>query len=144
MKNVVIAGNCTKDAEMRTTQSGASVAGFSLAVNGFANGAKTTDYFDVSVWGKRADAVMQFAKKGSKMCISGELGTREYNGKTYLTVNASDFTPMGGGQDSGQSGGGQTSGPYDSYQSGSAGHGGAWAGGADLEDSIPFAPEWRL
>ena len=137
MKNVVIAGNCTKDAEVRTTQSGASVAGFSLAVNGFANGAKTTDYFDVSVWGKRADAVMQFAKKGSKMCISGELGTREYNGKTYLTVNASDFTPMGGGQDSGQSGGG--------YQSPS---GAAPAGGAgrvdDDFDSIPFRAEWRL
>lgn len=134
MKNVVIAGNCTKDAELRTTQSGASVAGFSLAVNGFANGAKTTDYFDVSVWGKRADAVLQFAKKGSKMCISGELGTREYNGKTYLTVNASDFTPMGGGQDSGQSSGG-------GYQAPS---GGAPAGGADLDDSIPFRAEWRL
>jgi single-strand DNA-binding protein len=97
MKNIVIAGNCTKDAEMRTTQNGTNVAGFTVAVNGFANGEKTTDFFDVSLWGKRGEAVMQFAKKGAKICVTGELGTREYNGKTYLTVRASDFTPMGGG-----------------------------------------------
>ena len=101
MKNITIAGNCTKDAERRTTQSGQGVTSFSVAVNGFSNGEKTTTFFDVSVWGKRGDAVQQFAKKGAKICVSGELGTREYNGKTYLTVNAYDFTPMGGGSEQG-------------------------------------------
>jgi len=134
MKNITIAGNCTKDADLRTTQSGSKVAGFSVAVNGFANGEKTTDYFDVSMWGKRGEAIMQFAKKGSKICVSGELGSREYNGKTYFTVNASDFTPMGGGQDP-QSGGGQS-------DSGGYGSGGRPAG--DLDDEIPFAPETRI
>lgn len=100
MKNVTIAGNCTKDAEMRTTQSGQKVAGFSVAVNGFADGQKTSMFFDVSLWGKRGENVMQFAKKGAKICVTGDLGTREYNGKMYLTVNANDFTPMGGGQQS--------------------------------------------
>lgn len=100
MKNVTIAGNCTKDGELRTTQSGHKVAGFSVAVNGFEGGEKTTTFFDVSIFGKRGENVMQFAKKGAKICVTGDLGTREYNGKTYLTVNASDFTPMGGGQQS--------------------------------------------
>ena len=127
MQHIVIAGNCTKNAEIRTTQSGQKVAGFSIAVNGFSNGEKTSTFYDVSVWGKRADAVAQFATKGAKMCVSGELGTREYNGKTYLTVNASDFTPMGGGQ------GGQSSGGYDQGQQG--GYGGADDFGGD---SIPF------
>ena len=104
MKNITIAGNVTKDAETRTTTNGSTVTGFSIAVNGFANGQKTTDYFDVSIWGKRGDAVKQFATKGAKMCVTGELGTREHNGKTYLTVNAHDFTPMGGGQGSGYQG----------------------------------------
>lgn len=135
MKNIVIAGNCTKDAEKRTTQSGANVAGFSIAVNGFANGEKTTTYFDVSVWGKRAEAVMQFATKGAKMCVSGELGTREYNGKTYLTVNASDFTPMGGSQ--------QDSGGYEPQPSQGSAPAGGYSDGLS-EDDIPFAPEWRL
>jgi len=133
MKSITIAGNCTKDAEQRTTQNGSKVAGFSVAVNGFANGEKTTDFFDVSIWGKRGDAVMQFAKKGAKICVTGELGTREYNGKTYLTVNAHDFTPMGGGDSQGNYG--------HSDQARQAPQGGAPAGGG-FDDEIPFAPIW--
>ena len=98
MKNITIAGNVTKDATMRTTNNGHKVASFSIAVNGYENGERTSTFFDVSLWGKRGEQVMQFASKGAKMAVSGELGTREYNGKTYLTVNAHDFTPMGGGQ----------------------------------------------
>lgn len=123
MKNITIAGNCTKDAEMRQTQGGNVVAGFSVAVNGFKNGEKTVNYFDVSVWGKRGEAVMQFAKKGAKICVTGVLEPREHNGKTYLDVNASDFTPMGGGGSQGEQGGG-----YDSGNS----------GGGDIGDDLPF------
>lgn len=137
MKSITLAGNCTKDAELRTTQSGSKVAGFSVAVNGFENGEKTSIFFDVSIWGKRGEAVMQFAKKGAKICVTGDLGTREYNGKTYLTVNAHDFTPMGGNQ---QSGG------YDQSPEGyGSQNGGYGAGGQpsntpnDDFDSIPFA-----
>jgi single-strand DNA-binding protein len=120
MKNITIAGNCTRDAELRTTQGGHKLASFSVAVNGYSNGEKTTTFFDVSIFGKRGDAVQQFAKRGAKICVSGELGTREYNGKTYLTVNAHDFTPMGGGSDHGSSGG------YSAPAS------------DDMGDSIPF------
>lgn len=98
MKNVTIAGNCTKDAELRITPGGNKVANLSVAVNGFENGQKTSLFFDVSLWGKRGESIMQFAKKGAKISVTGDLGTREYGGKTYLTINASDFTPMGGGQ----------------------------------------------
>ncbi len=104
MKNVTIAGNCTKDGEMRNAGS-SQVCGFSVAVNGFANREKTVHYFDVSIWGKRGENAMQFAQKGAKICVTGDLGTREHNGKTYLTINASDFTPMGGGQGGNQGGG---------------------------------------
>lgn len=106
MKNITIAGNVTKDGELRRTQTGNTVLGFSIAVNGYANGEKTTDYFDVSLWGKRGEQAEQFAKKGAKMCVTGEFSKREYNDKTYLQVNASDFTPMGGGQSGGNDQGG--------------------------------------
>lgn len=134
MQNITIAGNCTKDAELRTTQGGTKVAGFSVAVNGFSNGEKTTNYYDVSMWGKRGENVVQFAKKGAKICVTGELGKREHNGNTYLTVNGSDFTPMGGG--SSNEGGGQ-GGSQGGYGSGGGPN-------SDLEDSIPFAPETRI
>ncbi len=128
MKAITIAGNCTKDAELRTTQNGNKVAGFAIAVNGFENGAKSTTFFDVSIWGKRGENVMQFATKGAKICVSGELGTREHNGKTYLTVNANDFTPMGGGQDRQQSSGyTEDNGPQGDGQP-----------QRNLDDSIPF------
>lgn len=105
MKSITILGNCTKDGEMRQAGSN-TVCGFSVAVNGYANREKTVTYFDVSIWGKRGESAMQFAQKGAKICVTGDLGAREHNGKTYLTINASDFTPAGGGQQSGQSQGG--------------------------------------
>lgn len=145
MKNIVIAGNCTKDAELRTTQSGSKVAGFSIAVNDYENGQKTTTYFEVSLFGKRGESVMQFAKKGAKICVTGKLTTREYNGKTYLGVNASDFTPMGGGQESGtqdQYGGGYDQSPS-GYGAGGRG-GGRPSDNFDLDDAVPFAAEWRV
>ena len=125
MKNITIAGNVTKDGELRTTQNGGKILGFSIAVNGYANGAKTTDFFDVSIWGKRGEQAQQFAKKGAKMCVSGDLSTREHNGKTYLQVNASDFTPLGGSQ---PSGGARDNDP--ARQAPAPAH--------DLSDAIPF------
>ena len=135
MKNITVLGNIVKDAEMR--QAGSSnVAGFSVAVNGYANREKTVTYFDVSIWGKRGESVMQFATKGAKICITGDLGTREHNGKTYLTINANDFTPAGGGQSNDQGGnqGGQ------SYGGGGGSYGGGQSGASHniYDDEIPF------
>ena len=126
MKNITIAGNCTKDAETRQTQGGQSVTSWAIAVNGFANGEKTSMFFDVQFWGKRGEQAARFAVKGAKMAVTGDLSTREYNGKTYLQVNGSDFTPLGGGQrndDAGQ---------------GSSQTGGYGAGASDDTDGIPF------
>jgi len=112
MKNITISGNITRDGELREAGSN-KVASFSVAVNGYANREKTVHYFDCSIWGKRGESAMQFLSKGAKISVSGDLGTREHNGKTYLTVNASDFTPMGGGnQDNQSSQGGGYGGGY--------------------------------
>lgn len=133
MKNITILGNCTKDGEMRQAGSN-TVCGFSVAVNGYANREKTVTYFDVSIWGKRGESVMQFATKGAKICVTGDLGTREHNGKTYLTINANDFTPAGGGQSNDNQGGNQGGQSY--------GGGGRPSGEMPIDD-IPFSMEWR-
>lgn len=136
MKSITIAGNCTKDAELRTTQSGQSVAGFTVAVNGYENGENKAYFFDVSMWGKRGESIIQFATKGAKISVTGQLKTREHNGKTYLCIDAQDFTPMGGGQ---SNQGGQSGGDYDSgNQGGGYGSQGGGAGSADLDDGLPF------
>lgn len=132
MKNITIGGNVGKDAEVRTTQNGSRVTSFSLGVNHYDGKENQTIWFDVSMWGKRGEAIEQFAKKGAKLCVSGDLSTREYNGKTYLQVNASDFTPMGGKPDN--QGGGYSDParqePPDSDQS--------YAPSRDLEEDLPF------
>ncbi len=97
MKSIVIAGNVTKDAVQRRTQAGEPVAGFSVAVNDHRDKDKTL-FFDCSLWGKRGDALAPYLKKGAKVCVAGEFGTREHEGRTYLTLNATEVSLMGGNE----------------------------------------------
>lgn len=96
MKTITIAGNITKDAVLRRTQSGEPVTGFSVAVND--NRTKQALFFDCSLFGRRAEALTGYLTTGSKVCVTGEMGKREHDGKTYLTVNVSEVTLMGAPQ----------------------------------------------
>ena len=96
MKAITIAGNIGKDAEVRSTQSGDKVTGWTVAVEDRTGKEKSTIWFDCTLWGKRGESLAQYLTKGSKVCVSGELSTREHNGKTYLTIRAEQVTLMGG------------------------------------------------
>lgn len=98
MKTITIAGRLTKDAEMRTTQNGDRILQFSVAVDDYNNGQKGTAFFDVAVFGKRAVSLEQHLTKGGSVCVSGDFGTNEHNGKTYLKIVASNVTLMGSPQ----------------------------------------------
>lgn len=95
-------GNVGKDAEVRHTASGNSVAGWSLAVNSGWGDNKQTIWIDCSMWGERGAKVAQYITKGIQLGVTGELGTREYDGKTYVTLNVRDVT-LPRKQDGGQS-----------------------------------------
>jgi len=89
-------GRVGKDAVERFTQGGKPVTGWSLAVdNGFGDN-KQTIWLDCSWWGERAGKVAQYITKGSQLGVTGELGTREHDGKTYITLNVRDVTLVGG------------------------------------------------
>ena len=99
MKNLTIAGNIGKSAELRKTGNGDQVAGFSVAVDdGFAD-KKRTLWFDVSIWGNRAETLAPMLTKGGKVCVTGDLSTREHEGKTYLTLRASEVKLMSARQE---------------------------------------------
>jgi len=134
MKTVAIAGNIGKDAVLRTTQNGDKVLGWSVAVEERNGQDKRTIWFDCSLWGRRAEALAQYLTKGTRVGVSGELSTREHEGRTYLTIRANEVTLLGGGQ----SRDGMSDARRASYNAQAPG--GAQAGGADFEDSIPFAP----
>lgn len=130
MLNAVIAGNLGKDAETRNAGQ-TTVTGFNVAVEQRGKDGKKTQWVGCSMWGKRGETLAQYLTKGSKVCVSGELTTREHDGKTYLDLNVSDVTLMGGGADAGRS----------NQQGSGYGSGGTPnSGGRDMDDSIPFSP----
>ena len=102
-------GNIGRDAEVGNA-GGTSVAGFSLAVkSGYGDKAQTV-WVDCSLWGKQAESgLVQYLKKGQFVVVTGELGTREHEGKTYVTLRVSNVT-LGGKQDAQKSSQGQQQG----------------------------------
>ena len=78
MKNLTIAGNIGKDAEVRKTQDGTVVTGFSVAVEDRSGREKQTLWFDCSIWGQRGEKLAQYLTKGSKVTVSGDFGTRYF------------------------------------------------------------------
>lgn len=93
MKAITIAGRSTKDSEVREKE-GRQFATFSLAVADGYGQNKGVVFFDVITSNTKLAA---YIKKGKQVVASGELKTREYNGKTYLSVSANHLELMGGG-----------------------------------------------
>ena len=84
MNKVMLIGNLTKDPDVRTTAGGASVTTISIAVNRRfkdKSGERVTDYFRVVAWNKLADICGKYLVKGSKVSVSGELQTKDYEAK---------------------------------------------------------------
>lgn len=98
MKNITIAGRLGKDAELRRTQGGDPVLGFSVAVDDGYGDNKRTLWFRCSMWGKRAQSLDGHLTKGSAVTVAGDLSTDEYEGKTNLTIRVSELTMQGGGE----------------------------------------------
>jgi single-strand DNA-binding protein len=99
MKSITIAGNIGRDAVTRTTGNGDKVTGFTVAVEDRQGKEKSTMWFDVAIWGARGEKLAEYLTKGGKVCVSGDLSTREHEGKTYLSVRADQVTLMGGKPD---------------------------------------------
>lgn len=91
-------GRITKDIELKTTQSGKSVASFTLAVNKDfknADGNYDADFINCVAFGQQAETISKYVHKGDKFGVTGKLNTRTYekNGsKVYVTeVNVDGF-----------------------------------------------------
>ncbi|MGE8279075.1 MAG: single-stranded DNA-binding protein [Stenotrophomonas sp.] len=90
-----------KDAVTRYTQAGEPVTGWSMAVDSGFGDKKQTIWIDCSAWGKRFEKVADYITKGVQLGVTGELGTREHEGKTYITLRVADVTLVGGKQEGG-------------------------------------------
>ncbi len=73
-----VSGNVAADAELRSTSNNEKVLNFRLANSVGFGDRKTTQWVDASYWGKRAEAVAPYIKKGDRITISGELKLEEF------------------------------------------------------------------
>jgi single-strand DNA-binding protein len=83
-------GRATKDIELRKTQSGKSVASFTLAVR---RDKDNTDWIPCIAWNKTAELLSQYVHKGNRIGVSGRIQTRNYesNGqRVYVTEVVAD------------------------------------------------------
>lgn len=84
---VIIAGNMTRDIEVRYTPGGAAVGEFGLACNRKWFDKNTqqqkdeTTFIDVTAWGKSAETLAQYTHKGSNILIEGRLKLDQWEDK---------------------------------------------------------------
>ena len=117
MKQITIAGRLGKDAELRSTQGGTQVCRFSVATDSKRGGEKVTTWFDVSIFGKRGEALCSHLRKGTVVCVVGDIDARTYekNGETRMALGvvASEITLLGGGERGERSTESRSGGSYD-------------------------------
>ena len=96
MQSITICGRLGRDAELRTTQGGDQVCGFTVAVDVRKGRDKETAWWRVSLWGKRAEALAPYLLKGVAVTVIGEFSLGEYEGKPQLNIRASEIALQGG------------------------------------------------
>ena len=90
-------GRVGRDAALRNAGN-KKVLSWSLAVDSGWGDRKTTVWLDCSLWGDRGEKLGDYITKGVQIGVQGELGTREYEGKTYITLDVRDVTLLGKGE----------------------------------------------
>jgi single-strand DNA-binding protein len=116
VNKVILIGNLGRDAELRSTPSGASVSTFSMATTENWNdksGQKQekTEWHRIVVWGKQAESLQAYLVKGKQIYVEGRLQTRQWDDKdgnkrhtTEIKVGGfgDRITLLGGGGHTGQ------------------------------------------
>jgi len=93
LNKVIVIGRLTKDPELRTTNSGLSVASFRVAVNRRSPGPDGTDadFFNVTCWRQTADFVANYLQKGRLVAVEGRLQNRSWTGQDGTQVRESEI-----------------------------------------------------
>ena len=105
LNKAILIGNLTRDPELKSLPSGIKVCSFSIATNRVwkdKSGVRqeAADYHNVVVFGRQAETVAQYMKKGSSILVEGRMQTRSWDDKTsgekkYRTEVIADRTQFG-------------------------------------------------
>jgi single-strand DNA-binding protein len=136
---VIIAGNLTRDPELRYTPKGTAVAKIGLAVNRTwktesGEQKEEVTFIDVDVFGRQAEVLAQYMKKGRELLVEGRLkldtwedkNTKQKVSKLKVVLESFSFIGGGGNREGAMGGGG----------------GGGYSGGGSrpMASSAPVAP----
>ena len=84
LNKVVLAGRMTADPELKQTTSGISVLSFTIAVNrrftsrSNEQGESQADFINVVAWRQTAEFISKYFRKGSAICVTGSIQTRNW------------------------------------------------------------------
>lgn len=150
---VVLAGNITRDPELRFTKDGVPVANFGLAVNRVRSKNDEVDFFDISCWRELGETVANYKKKGDPVLVEGRLQYRTWEAedgsgakrsKVDVTADNIQFLGSGAGKSdsSGNANGGSGSSGGGSQGGRRGGRGGGHREEVDINEDdysdIPF------
>lgn len=111
LNRVSIIGNLGRDAELRYTASGSARSEFSVAVNEKYQDKERTEWFNVVIWGKLAEAITEYLRKGTLVYVDGRQSTRTWTDdqgqKHYRTEVIGQTVQLLGSRNGGSGGGGQ-------------------------------------
>ena len=84
LNKTFILGNLTRDPELRTTPSGQVVCSFAVATNRIFTDKmgmkqKQAEFHNIVAWGRQAEIISQYLKKGSLLLVEGRLQTRSWD-----------------------------------------------------------------
>lgn len=107
INKVMLLGNVGKDPEMRASGAGMVIASFTLATadrqkDQTGNWVDKTEWHNLVCFGRTAEVVRDYVKKGTQLFVEGKIQTRSYDDKTsgqkkYFTeIIVNDLTLLGG------------------------------------------------
>lgn len=154
VNKAILIGHLGRDPEIRYSPSGAAVANVNIATTESWRDKQTgeqqerTEWHRIVFFGRLAEIVGEYLKKGSQVYIEGRLQTRKWqdkegNDRWTTEIVANDMQMLGGRGGSGAAGGGGYE-NYDQDAGYSGGGGKSSAGGSasgpsdDFDDDIPF------
>jgi single-strand DNA-binding protein len=125
VNKVLLLGNVGKDPEMRASQSGTVIASFTLATadrqkDQTGNWVDKTEWHNLVAFGRTAEIVRDYVKKGTQLFIEGKIQTRSWDDKEsgqkkYRTEILVNELSLLGGRQGGEGGGSSYSGGSSSY-----------------------------
>jgi single-strand DNA-binding protein len=106
---VVLAGNLTRDPELRFTNNGIPVCQFGIAVNRVRSKSEEVDFFDITAWRELGETIANYKKKGDPILVEGKLQYRTWEAqdgskRSKVDVVADNVQFLGRGDASGEGG----------------------------------------